>query len=122
MWGTPATREANAAVESHLQSITERLAPIEDRLWMLAVATAILDVYLTYLGLQAGGLTEGNPLVASLLETAGIAALLALKAGLLGLAAAARWRRPVWGPWLSLGLALPWLTAVAVNATLLAAA
>lgn len=118
MWGGPATHDSQT-IETRVQSITADLLPIEGRLWALALVTALLDVYLTYRGLQAG-LTEGNPLVASLIETVGIAALVGLKAAAFGLAGLARLHRPTWGPWLSLGLAVPWLVAVGINGVLLA--
>lgn len=118
MRGGTATRESRTSVEAQLESITAELLPIEAHLWGLAIATAALDVYLTTVGLEAG-LTEGNPLVASLIETVGITALVGLKASVFGLAALARWRRPAWGPWLSLGLAVPWFVAAGINAVLL---
>lgn len=118
MRGGHAQRYWQSTVESHLQTLTAELVPIERSLWALAVATAALDVLLTYWGLEAG-LTEGNPLVASLLESLGITALVALKAGVFALAGLARWVRPTWGPWLPLGLAVPWLLAAGVNAGLI---
>lgn len=118
--GTPATAGVRARVEWHLQAVTAVLDPIERQLWVVAVLVAAMDVVLTAWGLQAG-LAEGNPVVAALLAEVGIVALAGLKGALLGLAAACRWARPAWGPWLPLGLALPWLAAVAINLSLLAA-
>lgn len=114
--GQPAT--AQARVERRLRTITAVLDPVESHLWVLAVLLAGLDVGLTYWGLQVG-LAEGNPIVSALIEQVGIAALVGMKGVLLGLAAVCRWVRPRWGPWLPLGLALPWLAAVAINLTLL---
>lgn len=118
MWGGHAQHSSQSAVESRVETITAELVPHEGSLWALAVATATLDVLLTYWGLEVG-LTEGNPLVASLVESVGIVALVGLKAGVFALAGVARWWRPAWGPWLPLGLALPWLWATGVNAVLL---
>jgi hypothetical protein len=117
--GQPATAIAQARVERRLQAITAVLDPVERQLWLVAVLLAGLDVALTHWGLQVG-LAEGNPLVSALLAEVGIVALAGMKGALLGLAAACRWVRPRWGPWLPLGLSLPWLAAVAVNLTLLA--
>ncbi|MFB6311277.1 MAG: DUF5658 family protein, partial [Salinirussus sp.] len=80
---------------------------------------AVLDVWLTVAGLEAG-LTEGNPIVALLLAEVGIVSLFVLKGWALGLAASLRQWRPRWGPWIALGLALPWFVAVTVNLSLLA--
>lgn len=116
-WGAPAP--ARARLERRLRAVTAALDPLESHLWVGAILLAALDVGLTYWGLQVG-LTEGNPVVAALLAEVGIAALAGLKGALLGLAAACRWLRPRWGPWLPLGLSLPWLAAVAINLSLLA--
>ena len=119
-WGAPAPSTAKARVEHRLRAVTAVLDPLEGHLWALAVAVAAADVALTYWGLQVG-LAEGNPVVAALLSHVGILALVALKGALLGLAAGCRWACPRWGPWLPLGLALPWLAAVAINLTWLLA-
>lgn len=118
MWGAQATPSSVPTVESYVESLTNDLAPIEYQLWVLAVLAAVLDVSLTATGLQAG-FTEGNPIVAALLDRVGIAALAGMKLAAFGIAALVRWRRPVWGPWLSLGLCIPWMLAVGVNASLL---
>lgn len=118
MWGGQATSDSQSTVETRIQSITVELLSVEGSLWAIAIATAALDVYLTYWGLEVG-LTEGNPLVATLIESVGIVALVGLKVGVFALAGLARWMRPIWGPWLSLGLAVPWLVAAGINAVLL---
>lgn len=102
------------AVERELSAATDALAPLEHQLWLLAVAAAALDVWLTHWGLHAG-FAEGNPLVALLLAEVGIAALAAVKGAAFVVAAGFRQYRPLWGPWLPLGLALPWIGAVVVN-------
>lgn len=119
-WGAPATSTAKRDVERRIRAVDAVLEPLEGHLWALAVIVAAGDVVLTAWGLQAG-LAEGNPVVAALLSQVGIVALVGLKGALLGLAAGCRWLRPRWGPWLPLGLALPWAVAVAINGTLLLA-
>lgn len=116
--GARATGGVQSRLEARLQSATDELAAVEPQLWAVAVAAAALDVWLTNAGLQVG-LAEANPLVAWLVGGAGIAALALVKVGALGLGGLCRLFRPSWGPWVSLGLALPWLVAVGVNATLL---
>lgn len=118
MWGGLETHDSRTTVEAQRATITDELLSVEGELWVLAIATAALDVYLTYWGLQVG-LTEGNPIVARLIDVVGIAALVALKIGVFGLAGLARWRQPIWGPWISLGLTLPWLAAAGINGALL---
>jgi hypothetical protein len=117
--GVTATAPARAAVERRVQAVTARLDPVERPLWVAAAALAGLDVWLTVYGLRSG-LAEGNPVVALLLAEVGVLAFVVVKGGALGLAASVRWVRPRWGPWLALGLALPWLLAVAINGVLLA--
>lgn len=106
---------AQSTLEARLQAVTDDLATVEGQLWVLAVISAVLDVVLTHRGLEAG-LAEGNPVVAVLLGVAGIGALVALKLGVFAVATLCRWRRPQWGPWLSLALVVPWLTAATINA------
>jgi hypothetical protein len=117
--GVTATAPARAAVERQVRAVTAVLDPVERRLWIAAGVLAALDVVLTVRGLEAG-LVEGNPVVAMLLSDVGVLAFVAVKGAALGFAASIRWARPRWGPWLALGLALPWLVAVAVNGVLLA--
>lgn len=82
---------------------------------------AILDVSLTHVGLQLG-LQEGNPVMASLIGSAGIGALAVGKVAALGVGGLVRLLHPRWGPWIPLGLALPWVIAVGINATLVSLA
>lgn len=117
--GATATAGVQSQLEAHLQSLTDGLATVEHQLWAFAVLAAAIDVWLTYAGLQVG-LTEGNPLMAALMHGSGVAALASAKLVVLGVAVVGRVARPVWGPWLSLGLALPWAVAAGINAVLLA--
>lgn len=114
-----ATGGGRSRLAGHLGAATEALGSVEPQLWALAVLAAVLDVWLTFVGLQAG-LQEGNPVVASLVGAAGIAALGLAKVAALGVGGVCRALRPQWGPWLSLGLALPWVVAVGINLGLLA--
>lgn len=117
--GAPATHAARSKVEVRLRSITEQIAGVEHQLWLVALSAAALDVYLTYKGLQFG-LSEGNPVMAALIHESGIAALALAKAVLFAVAGGIRVLRPSWGPWLPLGLAIPWILAAGINVTLLA--
>lgn len=90
----------------------------ERLLWGMVVAVMLLDVGTTAIGLQYG-LQEGNALVAGAIETFGIAGLLIVKAGVLGLAATvAFWIPSRVSPVVPLGLALPTLIAVTTNLAL----
>ncbi len=117
--GAPAPPVAQSTAEATVRSLTAKLATVEAHIWALAALAAVLDVALTYRGLQLG-LTEGNPVVATLLGSAGIVGLVAVKLVVLGLAVLGRSLRPRWGPWLSLGMVVPWLGAAGINATWLA--
>lgn len=112
---------AQSRLEAGLRSVTADLADLEPQLWALAVTVAILDVTLTYAGLQVG-LSEGNPVMASLIGSVGIAALVVGKIAALGAGGFLRLLRPRWGPWVPLGLALPWVVAVGINAALVSLA
>jgi hypothetical protein len=95
------------------------LSSVERELWVVVVVALVADVYLTQTGLQAG-LHEGNPLARHLIETFGIAALAALKIGVVGLAGVVRELVPErQAPTIPLGLAIPWVAAVCINGALL---
>lgn len=117
----PATGGGQSRLASGVRSATAELSAVEPELWLLAVAVAILDVSLTHVGLQVG-LHEGNPLMASLIGSAGIAALAVSKVAALGVGGVVRVLRPRWGPWIPFGLALPWVVAVGINAALVSLA
>lgn len=119
--GAPATTGVQAFVQRRMVAMTDVLAHNEQQLWALAVLAGVLDVWLTSWGLRVG-LAEGNPVVAVLLAEVGIVALAGVKGGLVAVAVGCRQYRPRWGPWLSLGLVLPWMGAVAVNLALLVGA
>jgi len=93
-----------------------RLASVEPYLWVGLVAVLLADVVSTYAGLQAG-MTEGNPAMRIAIETAGIAALVAVKLAVLGFGAGVRTLLDERGAVVPLGLAIPWFVAAASNAT-----
>ena len=106
-------------IDRWCSALFEELAAVERELWLVVAVTLVVDVWLTHLGLQYG-LHEGNPVMRAAIETFGIAALGLTKVGVLGLAGLTRRllsdQRGVVVP---LGLALPWVAAVVINATLL---
>jgi hypothetical protein len=105
-------------VPPRLAHLTNELHAVEHELWLIVLATLTIDVYLTYVGLQAG-LTEGNPLMHHAFETVGFAVLGLIKAVILGFAGFTREAWPSHGPYIPLGLSMPWLAAVLVNSSLL---
>jgi len=112
------SRSSARSIRDRLVAVHAELANVEAELWLIALATLTIDVYLTYRGLQAG-LTEGNPVMRAAFDTMGFAALGLVKAIVLGVAGFYRELRPEYGAIIALGLAIPWLVAVLVNASLL---
>jgi len=89
-------------------------------LWGVAVVALVLDVVLTYYGLSLG-LKEGNPIARSFFSMLGVLeAMVLLKGTVMAMALVAwvalpRQYRIV----VPIGVALPWLVASAINATLI---
>lgn len=104
---------------SRIDRLLAELDAVEFQLWIVVVAALVLDVYLTYRGLQRG-YVEGNPVMAIGMEHLGFAALGLAKAGALGVGRLCRAVRPEYGPVIALGLAIPWVGAVVVNSIHLA--
>lgn len=106
-------------IDGWCSALLDELAAVERELWLVVAVTLIVDVWLTHVGLQHG-LHEGNPMMRAAIETFGIAVLGLTKIAVLGLAGLARQllsdQRGVVVP---LGLALPWVAAVVINAALL---
>jgi len=99
--------------------VLDLLASVERELWILVVAALLADVYLTQTGLRAG-FDEGNPVARYLIQTFGIGALAAFKFAVVGLAGVVRELVPErQAPTIPLGLAIPWVLAVCINAALL---
>jgi hypothetical protein len=101
-----------------VERVLGELTAVEPALWLIALSTLTIDVYLTYRGLQAG-LTEGNPLMATAVHGAGFAMLGLAKTVALGTAGLLREYVREYGAVIPLGLALPWLVAVVINVVLL---
>ena len=114
--GVPDERRAYRQLINRTVTVASRH---ERWLWVLVTLSLLGDIALTELGLQQG-LTEGNPVVRAAVADAGIGMLGVLKVAAVGVGLTAwvamsdRGRAVV-----PLGLALPWLGATAINATLL---
>lgn len=93
----------------------------EARLWLVAAAALIADLFLTYYGIAHAGLMEANPVAASVLAGHGYAGLAAVKLAAFAVGVAGRQVVPPVYRWVApCCLAVPWLLAVAVNTTLIA--
>ncbi|MFC4987199.1 MULTISPECIES: DUF5658 family protein [Saliphagus] len=92
---------------------------LERALW-LAVALALVgDVVTTLLGLHLG-LVESNPVARGAIEVAGPVAMVAMKAGAIGVGLACRPLLPApYAPIVPACLAGPWLCATAYNLSVL---
>jgi predicted anti-sigma-YlaC factor YlaD len=118
-YDTGGVPDEQQAYSGYVERIVLAASRRERWLWALVAVSLLADVALTRLGLMQG-LTEGNPVVRAAIADAGIGMLGALKIGAVSLGLTA---------WLAmpdheravvpLGLALPWLGATLVNATLL---
>jgi len=100
---------------SRIERLLAVLDAVEFELWLLVGLALALDVGLTYVGLQRG-LAEGNPVLVVAMEQFGFAAVVLFKAGALSIGGLSRRLYPQHGVVVPLGLAVPWLLAVAVNA------
>ncbi|ADJ15667.1 DUF5658 family protein [Halalkalicoccus jeotgali] len=96
------------------------LSRYEPLLWGLVVVSMVADTALTYYGIERG-FVEGNPVARVALERFGYVALGALKLLALGVGLAGRTLLPAeYTAIVPLGLAIPWIVASLVNATLIA--
>jgi len=121
-----ARNTSESPVTNWVDSLTERVVAsdvdrgeIERHLWLVVVFALVADVHLTHLGLQYG-LTEGNPVARWAIAAGASRPSPSARWPVLGIAGLVRWRYPRHGPVIPLGLAVPWLTAVALNAVTLA--
>ena len=118
MWLSDRT-VSHETIETWGRRTLDLLSAVERELWVVVLVALLADVYLTQLGLQYG-LNEGNPLARYLIDAFGIGALAALKVGVVGLGGLLRELVPArQAPTIPLGLAIPWVVAVVINATLL---
>ncbi|WP_459192628.1 DUF5658 family protein [Halosimplex sp. J119] len=113
----PSTTRSWETVGLPVVDIDGRL--VERALWSVVIATVVLDVATTWLGLSMG-LTEGNPVMRQAIDGVGFVALVATKILVVGGALCLRAVRPRHGTVIALGLALPWTVTVLVNAVVLA--
>jgi hypothetical protein len=115
------TRSANADDARWTDSgATQYLSDREGDLWLVVIAAMALDVALTVFGLSVG-LQEMNPIARHALDTAGVFGLAGLKLGALLVGVCCLWLVP--DPYRSvvpIGLAVPSVVAVGVNAALIA--
>jgi hypothetical protein len=108
-----------ATIDRYVGPATADVSPVEATLWLVVVASVVLDVYTTSLGLSAG-LTEGNPLMRWAIDGLGVGGLALAKLLVLGCAGLFRDTVPRYGAVIALGLAVPWALAVVLNVVTLA--
>jgi hypothetical protein len=110
----------DAATAGPRDRIHRYLAATQRDLWLLTVCAMLVDVTLTVHGRQLG-LAEANPVARHALEHAGVLGLYGLKTVALGMGACCWWVVPSrYAVVVPLGLAVPSVAAVLVNATLVA--
>lgn len=90
----------------------------ESLLWTVVFAALVLDVYLTYSGLQLG-LAEWNPVMRWAIHTLGFPSLAVSKVLVIGVGGVVRSAGVVWAPAIPLGIGLPWTAAVVLNLAVL---
>ena len=97
--------------------VAARTTEYATALWAVTAVALVLDGALTLVGIRLG-LTELNPVAADLIASVGVLpALAALKGGAVGVGLAGWVVMPAdYRGLVPAGLALPWVTAVAVNA------
>lgn len=95
-------------------------ATVERELWLVVVGAMLIDVTLTVHGRQIG-LVERNPVARLSIDAFGVLGLYGLKIVALGLGGACRLAVPDrYGPVVPIGLAIPSLLAIGVNAIAIA--
>jgi hypothetical protein len=89
-------------------------------LWSLVAVSFVLDIGLTYYGLDIG-LREGNPVARAFFEAFGVVeSMVLMKSVVVGMALAAWVSIPErYRPVIPIGVALPWLVASAINISLI---
>lgn len=109
----------DTSVDEYLGTVPGSVSDLELLLWVLVCWALVMDIVLTAYGLSIG-LVERNPLMRQALDIFGIAALGLAKAAAVAVALVFRVLWPEYALLAPLGLAVPWILAVAVNAALLA--
>jgi hypothetical protein len=101
---------------AYLDAIATRTTAYASWLWIVAVASLVVDGITTAYGLRIG-LTEVNPVAADLVASVGVLAALALlKGGAVGVAVAGWFVMPDdYRGLVPAGLALPWAVASMLN-------
>lgn len=94
------------------------VVPAERLLWTLVVVALVLDVALTYWGLQLG-LVEWNPVMRWAIAALGFPSLALSKVAVVGMGGVIRSAEVVWAPAIPLGIGLPWTAAVVLNLVIL---
>lgn len=114
--GGATTAEARTRVGEWVAHVAVRVTPYSRGLWTVTLATLLADLVLTVYGVRLG-LRELNPVAAALIAEAGpVAALATLKGGALAVGAAGWVALPFdYRGVVPLALAVPWVTATAVN-------
>jgi len=109
----------DATVEEYLGTVSGTVSDLELLLWVLVCWALLLDIVLTAYGLSIG-LVERNPLMRQALDAFGVAALAFAKAVAVAVAIGFRVAWPEYALLAPIGLAIPWTTAVLINAALIA--
>ena len=94
----------------------------EGTLWLVVVASMVVDLLLTYYGIERG-LAEANPVARAGLDRFGYAALGAIKLVAVGVGLACRPFLPRnYTAVVPLALAIPWIVASLINAVMIGVA
>lgn len=111
-------RHSGARIASTIHRVDLIAARHERVLWAAAVIGLAGDVVLTIVGLNLG-LTEGNPVMRWAISVGGPGALLIAKVIALSVGVTVRLWVPRHAALVPLGLAGPWLLAMAINALMI---
>ncbi len=98
-----------------IPALFETRERLEVTLWVLVALSLVGDIVTTFVGLQFG-LAESNPIARGAIDGYGLAGMVALKAGAVGVGLCCRPLLPrAYTPLIPAGLALPWTVAVLAN-------
>jgi hypothetical protein len=104
--------------DTALASVLGGMSTTERFLWAVVAVAMVLDIVLTAYRLSLG-FVERNPVMRYALELFGIGALVLGKAFAVTVALAVRARWPQFAVVVPLALAIPWVLAVGINASLI---